>query len=519
MARLLALRRIPPGALLALGLCAQILAPSGTARAQVVSVAPAAETTPVPSSGDAADDSAIWLHPSDPSASRIIGTDKHGGIAVYDLSGAQLQFLPGLDHNNVDLRYGFPLGGEAVDLAASSDRTHDAIAVYRIDPVTGTLTSATAAGGIPVGIVTYGFCLYRSPVTGKLYGFINSDSGQVEQWELVDAGGGLVGGVLVRSFSVGSQTEGCVADDEYAALFIGEENVGIWRYGAEPGDGTARVSVDVTGGGGHLTADVEGLAIYQESDGTGYLLASSQGNSQYAVYHRQAPHAWIGNFQIVASATIDAVTETDGIEVASFAMGPAFPQGLFVAQDGVNSPQNQNYKLVPWEGIAQAFAPALDVDPSFDPRGGTPPPACADGLDNDGDDLVDHPADPGCADADDDDEAADCTPDLDSDGDDRCDAADNCLADPNVDQRDTNADGYGSACDLDVDQSGLVGIHDWNALRTSFGFAAGEPAYDPDLDANGDGVIGAFEFSQMRLRFGFPPGPSGLACAGTVPCP
>ena len=51
------------------------------------------ETEPVPHSGDSADDPAIWIHPTDPAQSMIIGTDKHGGLAVYDLAGAQLQYL------------------------------------------------------------------------------------------------------------------------------------------------------------------------------------------------------------------------------------------------------------------------------------------------------------------------------------------------------------------------------------------------------------------------------------------
>ena len=60
--------------------------------AQIVNVAAVVETTPVPSWGDAADDPAIWVHPSDPALSVVIATDKKSGIAVYDLSGAQLQF-------------------------------------------------------------------------------------------------------------------------------------------------------------------------------------------------------------------------------------------------------------------------------------------------------------------------------------------------------------------------------------------------------------------------------------------
>ena len=79
----------------------------------------------------------------------------------------------------------------------------------------------------------------------------------MEQWELFDNGSGKVDGVRVRSFDVGSQTEGMVADDQLGYLYVGEEDVGIWRYGAEPtdpADNANRFLVDSTNGGagGHL---------------------------------------------------------------------------------------------------------------------------------------------------------------------------------------------------------------------------------------------------------------------------
>lgn len=360
-------------ALLPFALAAPGLGP-GAARAQV-SVAPVVETAPVPSSGDAADDAAIWLHPSDPNQSRVIGSDKHGGLAVYDLAGAQLQFLPGTDSNNVDVRYRFPLGGARRDIAVASDRIDDTIDVYQLDPVTGLLSDVTAGAGIPAGITLYGLCLYQSALDGSSYAFVTSQSGQVEQWRLRDDGTGQVTGTLARAFSVGSQSEGCVADDEEAALYIGEENVGIWRYGAEPGDGALRTAVDVTGPSGHLVADVEGLAIYYRSDGSGYLLASSQGNSTFAVYLRAAGNAYVGSFQLVAGGGIDAVTGTDGIDVSNAALGGAFAQGLFVAQDTSNPGGNQNFKLARWQDVANAFSPPLAIDTSWNPRGPAAVPA------------------------------------------------------------------------------------------------------------------------------------------------
>src|SRR5688572_3311652 len=55
------------------------------------SVSAAVETAPVPSPGDAADDPAIWVDRADPAQSLVLGTDKKGGLAVYDLAGVELQ--------------------------------------------------------------------------------------------------------------------------------------------------------------------------------------------------------------------------------------------------------------------------------------------------------------------------------------------------------------------------------------------------------------------------------------------
>jgi len=349
------------------GIASLLLVHAHPCAGQTVSVAASMETQPVPSSGDAADDPAIWLHPTDPALSIIIGTDKQQGLAVYDMSGRQIQFLSDGRLNNVDIRYKFPLGGRLVDLVTAGNRSDDSIAAYAVDPVTRMLVPV-AAGTLKVGLIVYGSCMYRSTVTNEFYFIVNSAQGDVEQWRLFDNGSGHVSAALVRSFAVGSQTEGCVADDEYGFLYIGEEDVGIWKYGAEPNKGSNRTQVDSTGAGGNLTADVEGLAIYHTGDGYGYLMASSQGSSEYVIYERTASNAYVGTFAIVSGSTIDGTSDTDGIDVIGHSLGSAFPSGVFVAQDVANSGGNQNYKVVPWQVIAQAFGPELKIDTTWNPR-------------------------------------------------------------------------------------------------------------------------------------------------------
>jgi 3-phytase len=317
---------------------------------KVTRVVASIETEPVPHDGDAADDPAIWVDPADPARSTIIGTDKLGGLAVYDLAGKQIQYLPDGNMNNVDLRAGFALGGQSVALVTAGNRSGNRIAIYQIDPATRQLVDVAARTITTLEV--YGSCMYHNAKTGKLYYFVNSKAGAVEQWELFDDGKGRVDGRQVRAFAVGSQTEGCVADDELGRFYIGEEAVGIWRYGAEPGDGDTRTPVDSAVQGGHLTSNVEGLALVYAADGAGYLVASSQGNSSYVLY-RRGDNAYVGSFAIGDGNGIDAVSDTDGIDATAASLGPAFPQGLFVAQDGKNDDGNQNFKLVPWQAIVK----------------------------------------------------------------------------------------------------------------------------------------------------------------------
>jgi 3-phytase len=329
------------------------------------SVAATVETDPVPNTDDAADDSAIWVHPTNPALSTIIGTDKKGGLAVYDLAGKQLQYLSDGRLNNVDLRTDFQLGGQSVALVTAGNRSNNGIAIYQIDPATRLLQNVAARA--VTTLKTYGSCMYRSSRTGKYYYFVNSEQGEVEQWELVATGTGQVDARLVRDFDVGTQTEGCVADDELGHFYIGEEAVGIWKYGAEPDAAPDRRQVDTTGTGGHLTADVEGLTIAYGSGGSGYLIASSQGNNSFAVYRREGNNEYLTSFTIVDGNGIDGVSDTDGIDVTMQNLGPSFPQGVFVAQDGANDSGNQNYKLVPWHLITGSVPNLSATTPSTIP--------------------------------------------------------------------------------------------------------------------------------------------------------
>ncbi|WP_181037274.1 phytase [Arthrobacter sp. 4R501] len=345
------------------------------AHAADVLVTPSAETTPVPSSSDAADDTAIWIHPTDPSQSVVIGTDKlsTGGVGVYDLSGRQLHFYLHGSMNNVDLRYNFPLGSERTALVGVTERNVESTGVrfYKVNVADRSLTEV---GRISTPGRPRGFGMYHSPVSGKYYAFVHDfNTNVITQFEL-DGSNGSVRGTAVRSFDNGDSSEGISADDELQRVYVSEEKVGLWRYGAEPGDGSTRSLVDRTvATGGRIVENVKNSAIYYGRQGTGYLIVSSQGGSNFVIYNR-GDNAFVGSFKIVDGGGIDGVNGQDGIDVTNFPLGPSYPAGLFTSQDhnntnaGNGNSGNQNHKLVSWQRIADAFSPRLLVDTTFDPR-------------------------------------------------------------------------------------------------------------------------------------------------------
>lgn len=301
------------------------------------------ETEPVGSANaDAADDPAIWHNATNPDASLIVATDKKAGLHVYGLDGKSKSFDPAGRVNNVDL---VDMGEQGVIVVASdrNDIANAKLRLYRLNTADAKLE--------PLSVVTggsgeaYGVCLQRQGSFIRAFSVLKP--GRVEEF-LIDPAEGTAR--PERVLQVPSQTEGCVVDSRTGAVYIGEEDAGIWRFDKGATQGTIVARVD----GKHLVADVEGLAIVEQGESGGWIVASSQGDNGFALY-RLPDMAPAGRFRIVAG-TLGAVEETDGIALATGNFGSRFPQGLFVAQDGHNGRQAQNFKLVSWADILTAVA-------------------------------------------------------------------------------------------------------------------------------------------------------------------
>ena len=277
---------------------------------------------------------------------------------------------------NVDVRQGVTINGTTQDLVGVVQR---GVRFYTVNPTTRQLSAITESGE-PIGVNGEGFCLYQSPTTQKVYGISITIAGTVNQFELTDPDAdGLLSSTTVRTFTVGSEAEGCVADDDTGALYISEENEALWRYSAEPDGGTTRTAVDVLdSAGGHLSYDIEGVTLVDQPDGKGFLIVSAQNAinpnaSYFTVYRREGTNAFVKSFRVSDGTSSDDCDRTDGVTATTANLGSAFPRGMFVCQDNNNDAPGVGYqdlKMVRLDSIVN-----LDGGEEEPPPPPPPPPS------------------------------------------------------------------------------------------------------------------------------------------------
>jgi 3-phytase len=288
------------------------------------------------------DDPAIWFDADAPERSRVLGTDKEHGLYVYDLAGEVVQDLADGPSNSVDLRT-VTLGGRTRILVTTGNRGDDTVRFYELDPATGMLARVAS---LPAGLTIYGHCMAVDG-DGVLHVFVDDKDGWVIHRTITETSSLALAWTDVRRFDVGGQVENCVVDDATGELYVGEEDVGVWRFDAWGRD-TPPGALIAEADGPHLHVDVEGLGLHGS-----LLVVSSQGDSAYAVYDRADDHRFVGRFRVGAGA-IDAASETDGLAVTTSEI-PGYPGGLLVVHDTANEGFTGNFKLVAWQDVAAAL--------------------------------------------------------------------------------------------------------------------------------------------------------------------
>tara|TARA_A100001388_G_C28746002_1_gene489508 strand:+ start:180 stop:1190 length:1011 start_codon:yes stop_codon:yes gene_type:complete len=299
------------------------------------------ETEPVFAGDDAADDMCVLENFNNPESSLIISSDKKYGIIVYDLEGFKLYDYEVGRINNVDILPSRSFQNKYI--VAGTNRTYNSIDIYLFNSK-GELENLILRKEIPSLKDVYGVTFYRDDF--NTYLFISDKKGNVEQWSYNnDEVNSEI--KFVRKLKFSSLVEGLVADESKGKIYIGQERKGIWELNAFPAFDSQKKLIFKKSK--NFKPDFEGLALRDDGNGEGYLIASVQGSNGYLIIDRKSLDAKIF-FRIIDGDKIDGTTETDGIDVTSIKTSK-FPNGFFIAQDDDNDGLNQNFKLVDWNKI------------------------------------------------------------------------------------------------------------------------------------------------------------------------
>lgn len=283
------------------------------------------------------DDPSIWIHPTDPSKSIIVGTDKDtdGALYAFDLKGKIIAKSEVLKRpNNVDIAYGLVIDGKKVDIAVTTERESNKIRIFSLPDL-----KAIDNGGISVfdGSALrdpMGIALYTRPSDKKIFAIVGRKSGPsgsyLWQYEL-SGNGKFATAKVVRKFGAYSgkkEIEAIAVDNELGTVLYCDEQFGIRKYKADPAlnDNKELTIFGKTG----FKADNEGIAIYKKTDSTGYILVSNQQANTFMVYPREGAKGNPDDYPLLAEIPTSTI-ECDGADATSINLGGSFKNGLFVA--------------------------------------------------------------------------------------------------------------------------------------------------------------------------------------------
>lgn len=303
------------------------------------------------------DDPALWIHPTDPSRSLILGTDKGGALYTFDLEGKILsdRTRTGLARpNNVDIAQNVTLDGRKLDLAVVTERDGGRLRVYRLPEV-----EAIDGGGIDIFAgepkerdTPMGVGLYQRPADGALFAIVSRKTGPSDrylwQYRILGDGNGGVRAEKVREFGAFSGGEGEIeavaVDDKAGYVYYSDEWKGIRKYAADPDAPDANRELALFGTTG-FAEDREGISIYELDDRTGYILVSDQQGNRFRVFPREGTAKGVHDHPEIAVISV-STQESDGSEVTSLALSQKFPCGLFVAMS-----EGKVFQMYTWESL------------------------------------------------------------------------------------------------------------------------------------------------------------------------
>jgi 3-phytase len=246
------------------------------------------------------------------------------------------------------------LNGKPTDIAVVTERYANRLRVYRLPdmaPVDG--------GGLPVFVGEaardcMGVALYTRASDGAVFAIVSRSDfrapaqGYLHQYRLIDDGTGTIRGVFARSFGEWSgkkEIEAIGVDNELGFVYYSDEGYGIRKFHADPAADDADEQLGEFGLDG-FAEDREGVSIYATGRGTGYIIVSDQQNNAFRIYRREGEPGKPHEHTFIKSVPVSAI-ESDGSEVTNVPLGPAFPNGLFVAMSN-----GKVFHFYSWDDIA-----------------------------------------------------------------------------------------------------------------------------------------------------------------------
>lgn len=294
------------------------------------------------------DDPAVWVHPTDPSKSLVIGTDKEvgGGLYAYNLNGKIInKFINMQRPNNVDIAYGLDINGKRTDIAVVTERKAQTIRIFSLPDL-----KPIDNGGIPIfegetgegerdgmGIALYTHL--KDSTSRNIYAIVGRKSGAsgsyLWQYKLSGKSDGTVSAEVIRKFGKYSgkkEIEAIAVDNELGFVYYSDETQGIRKYYADPEKGNEELTFF---GKSDAKRDHEGIAIYKTDKEKGYILVSNQQKNTFLVYKREGTEQKPHDHTLVAEIPVSTV-ECDGADAVNLNFNGKFPKGFLVAMSNGN---------------------------------------------------------------------------------------------------------------------------------------------------------------------------------------
>ena len=303
------------------------------------------------------DDPAIWIDRKNFSKSLVIGTDKatNGRLYAFGLDGKIIRTsIPLQRPNNVDVAYGVLLNGRKIDVAVTTERETNKLRIFSLPDLL-----PIDNGGIPVFVgqslrLPMGISIYTRKNDKAIFAIVSRKNGPsgtyLWQYQLTDNGNGAITGTLVRKFGNYSgiqEIESVAVDNDLGFVYYSDERFGVRKYYADPalGNNTQLAAF----GQSDFARDCEGIAIYNTSATTGYILVSNQQANSFNVYRREGTAANGNQHTLIAQIPVSAVG-CDGAEVTNINLGGSFSKGLFVAMSN-----GKVFHYYGWQQMQQAI--------------------------------------------------------------------------------------------------------------------------------------------------------------------